>query len=186
VIAIAAGLSVRRGPVSSEPNAGLPPAWDGSVADATLVGGTPPALPGAAVTSPPFVTTSGTTKKSKSKLFATLGAAVLGLSVGVVAILKLASGHPPQGTARSGTTSMAASPPGSSSPSAAGSLASSAPIESTSAIATASAATGPQPRSNQATTKPTHGGATPPVRTASNKTTPPLPTSQGGSADPGY
>ncbi|HEY8041088.1 MAG TPA: protein kinase [Polyangiaceae bacterium] len=98
-LAFSAGISVRRGPTSSNP--------DG----ARSMGGGPPItpytpgppaqtpLPAAGLTSAPFVTSASPPRSSRGVMFAVVAAALVGGSVGVFAVVKLlapsrsAAGH---------------------------------------------------------------------------------------------
>jgi len=98
-LALAAGVSVRRGPMSSQPNpqyyaplpqgvaAGTPQPGAGTPLP---MAGTP--LPMAGMTSAPFVTSAGLpSKSSRGVVLGVVAAALVGGTVGVIAVVKLAA-----------------------------------------------------------------------------------------------
>jgi serine/threonine-protein kinase len=172
-LALAAGVTVRRGPTSIQ--SGRPPAVTPSVTPSADNQTPQPALPAAALTSAPFVTSASPPRSSKGVFLVVAVTALLGGSVGVLLVVKLlAPSHdpaPPQAAA-----ALVAPPP--STPAAAAATSAtlpSLPSVDPSVIASASAApTHPRPAA------PGRGSPAPaPTRTASPKPPPP-------SSDPGY
>jgi serine/threonine-protein kinase len=111
-LAFAAGISVRRGPSSSQPDGGraetvgaTPYGPPPQVISPVVPPGTP--MPAAGVTSAPFTSSAQPPRSSRGVLFAVIVAALLGGSVGVVGVVKLMAG-PPQG--RSGQGASAPTP----------------------------------------------------------------------------
>jgi eukaryotic-like serine/threonine-protein kinase len=171
-LALAAGVTVRRGPMSSQP--GRAPAGLGAP---TPDNQTPqPALPSAALTSAPFVTSASPPKSSKGMVATIAVMALVGGSVGVLLVLKLL-GPPHDVLAPQGSAALIAPGAQASAPAAAAS-ASLPPLPDTSSPAAPSASVAPPARPKPAVT-----GKVPPApaptRTASPRPPPP-------SSDPGY
>jgi serine/threonine-protein kinase len=170
-LALAAGVTVRRGPMSSQPGRAPP-----SVTPAAADNQTPqPALPAAALTSAPFVTSTSPPKSSKGVFVVVAMTALVGGSLGVLLVVKLlAPSHdpaPPQSAAA------LVAPPASTPAAAAATSAALPPLPSIDPPAAASASAAPaRPRP----APPGKGSPAPaPTRTASPKPPPP-------SSDPGY
>ncbi len=122
-LAVAAGLSTRQGTISNRDGGGMTTAVGRDGADAARPMATP--LSAAGVTSAPFTTPARPPKSARGMLVAILAAAVLGGSVGVIAVVKWVTGpradaHPfggastpsAMGTASPNpTASVAATPP---------------------------------------------------------------------------
>jgi serine/threonine-protein kinase len=89
-LAFAAGVSVRRGPMSSTPEPGRAGTLPGTPYPAPAREVRSP-LPAAGMTSAPFVTSASPPKSSRGVLFWVVVAALLGGSIGVVAVVKLFS-----------------------------------------------------------------------------------------------
>ncbi|MGD0528537.1 MAG: serine/threonine-protein kinase, partial [Polyangiaceae bacterium] len=97
-LAVAAGISVRRGPVSSLANAsGRPGPVTPLPAMASVPERTP--LPAAGLTSAPFVTSASPPKSSRAPLVAVALAALVGGTLGVVGVVKLLRPAPATSTA---------------------------------------------------------------------------------------
>jgi serine/threonine-protein kinase len=79
---VAAGLTARRPP----PSVAQPPALAPTLGPGTAVG-----VPGAGLTSAPFVTSNSPPKAARGRWFAVVGAALLGGGVGVIGVIKLLS-----------------------------------------------------------------------------------------------
>jgi serine/threonine-protein kinase len=193
-LAFAAGVSVRRGPMSSTP--------EPSRAAGTLPGTPyPPApqertpLPAAGMTSAPFVTSASPPKSSRGVLFGVVVAALLGGSIGVVAVVKLLS---PAGVARQSAAEIpaavsvapgSATPPthsvnvATTTPSSTAAPSATLPPPAVAVTALPVATTAPRTRPTGVAHPPAAGGATaPPATTTRPTATKPLP----NSSDPGY
>jgi len=187
-LAIAAGVSVRRGPMSSTPHAGALP---GPVTPAPSVAHERTPLPAAGLTSAPFVTSASPPKSSRGAVLAVAAAALLGGSLGVIGVVKLLA-HPAAAT----SVAPATSAPIAASAGVAGLISGPGPTPTTSATETASAAPA-------ASTAPTVAGKVLPVATAHGNgkpvptgkpvtatapvgAKPPIPKSAPPSSDPGY
>ena len=187
-LTIAAGLSVRRGPMSSLPH-GAPLPGPGTPVPSVAHERTP--LPAAGLTSAPFVTSASLPKSSRGAVFAVAAAALLGGTLGVVGVVKLLA-HPAAatGTAPVVSTSVAASA------AAAGMVAGPGPTPTASVTASASATTAASTAPAIAVTAlpvatgHVHGKPVPtskPVTaTAPVTAKPPIPKSSPPSSDPGY
>ncbi len=92
-LGLAAGVTVRRGPMSSQPGRGVPSVTPPAAADDR----TPqPALPAAALTSAPFVTSASPPRSSKGVFAIVAMTALVGGSLGVLLVVKLlAPSHDP-------------------------------------------------------------------------------------------
>jgi eukaryotic-like serine/threonine-protein kinase len=90
-LALAAGISVRRGPMSSQPHPQyFQPQGAGFGTPQPTAGMTP--LPMAGMTSAPFVTSAGLpSKSSRGVVLGVMAAALVGGTVGVIAVVKLTS-----------------------------------------------------------------------------------------------
>jgi serine/threonine-protein kinase len=187
-LTIAAGLSVRRGPLSSQPH-GSPLPGPGTPLPSVAQERTP--LPAAGLTSAPFVTSASIPKSSKGAVFAVAAAALLGGSLGVVGVVKLLS-HPGATT----TVTPVVSAPIAASAAVAGIVGGPGPTPTASVTASASAATAASTAPAVAVTAlpvPTGHGhgkpvpATKPVTaTGPVAAKPPVPKSAPPSSDPGY
>ena len=186
-LAIAGGISVRRGPMSTQHAAGAPP---GPMTPYPPVADVRTPLPGAALTSAPFVTSASPPKSSRGALVAVAIAALLGGTIGVVAVAKLLS-HP--GDARGNGAAVGA--PASASAAVAaiaegpGATPTASETASTSALAEASAippVTAPPPRATGGRWKPAPT-AKPVATTAPTVVVrTPVPKASPPSSDPGY
>jgi serine/threonine protein kinase len=112
MLALAAGVSVRRGPMSSQPNPQYfqPPAGYGT--PQPTAGMTP--LPQAGMTSAPFVTSAGLpSKSSRGVVLGVVAAALVGGTVGVIAVVKLTAARNAADvvSATTGRTTLTASAP---------------------------------------------------------------------------
>jgi serine/threonine-protein kinase len=202
-LAFAAGITMRRGPTSSSKDSsvaqtmGMTPTPGGMAREPSTPMAPYAATPTAAMTSAPFTTSAPIPKKSgRGVLFSVLAAALVGLSVGVVAVVKvLAPGrHPAPQASAAGKSSAptavatASSPAPSAAPSSAPSAAQlPALVEPPTASPKPGAGHTP-PRTSPpvaiATTKPTPVVPLPlPSATPTSKpTSKPVPTT----GDPGY
>jgi serine/threonine-protein kinase len=187
-LAVAAGVSVRRGPMSSVPHgAGLP----GPVTPLPSVAheGTP--LPAAGLTSAPFVTSASPPKSSRGAVVAVAAAALLGGTLGVVGVVKLLA-HP----RAEATVAPVVSTPSAASTAVAGAAAGPGPTPTGSTTATASAAPTVSATPTVAVTAlpaaTAHGSGKPPLGTKPVTATapvgakPPTPKSTPTTSDPGY
>ncbi|HEX3345751.1 MAG TPA: serine/threonine-protein kinase, partial [Polyangiaceae bacterium] len=191
-LAVAAGISVRRGPMSSVPHGAPPP---GTPMPPVMPERTP--LPGAGLTSAPFVTSASPPKSSRGAVFAVAVAALLGGTLGVVGVVKLLA-HPAPTTS---ATPLA--PPTPTATAAAGAMGGPGPTPTASAAEAASAATAAATSTASAvavkpTTLPPSNGRGKPAATAkpaaaatTTAATPattraPAPKSTAPSSDPGY
>jgi serine/threonine-protein kinase len=118
-LGFAAGITMRRGPTSSQKDGplaatmGMTPTPGGMAREPSVpippYGATP--MPTAAMTSAPFTTSAGVPKRSgRGVLFSVIAAAVIGLTIGVVAVVKvLSTGRhaPPPAAASAGVASAA-------------------------------------------------------------------------------
>jgi serine/threonine-protein kinase len=187
-LAIAAGVSVRRGPMSSLRETGALPG-PGTPAPPGAHERTP--LPAAGLTSAPFVTSAALPRSSRGPVFAVMAAALLGGTLGVVGVVKLLA-HPAVAT---GTVPVASATIATSA-GVAGLVAGPGPTPTASATETASAATAASSASAVAVKPPpvatAHGPGKPaptgkPVATtAPVATKAPAPKSTATSSDPGY
>jgi serine/threonine-protein kinase len=171
-LALAAGVTVRRGPMSSQPGRAPP-----SVTPPAADGQTPqPALPAAALTSAPFVTSASAPKSSKG-IFVTIAVtALLGGSLGVLLVVKMLSPpHDPRPPPSSGALVAAGS-----TAAAAGAATSAAlpPLPSNDPPPAPSASVPPPSRPKPA------GPGKPAPAPAPTRTAPPRPPPP--SSDPGY
>jgi serine/threonine-protein kinase len=190
-LAVAAGISVRRGPMSSLPHGAPGPV---TPLPSFAQERTPP--PAAGLTSAPFVTSTSPPKSSRGAVVAVAVAALLGGTLGVVGVVKLLGRTPPAtATAASVTPSVAASA------AVGGTVGGPGPTPTASAAETASAATAAS-TAPIVTAKPApfgaatgHGKPAPtakPLATATAAATapaaarPPLPKTLPPSSDPGY
>jgi eukaryotic-like serine/threonine-protein kinase len=156
-LAFAAGLSTRQPPVSSQDGGGMTTARARAAATPSSDTGSPTMpLSAAGVTSAPFTASTQPARSSRGVLFAALAAAVVGGSVGVVAVAKLASDHHPE-------RAQAASPSASS-----GAVTAAAAI----VMPPAAEATAPVASSSPTARAP----STPPAPSARTSTAPPPPT----------
>ncbi len=192
-LAVAAGVSVRRGPMSSVPQgAGYP----GQVTPQPSVAHERPALPTAGLTSAPFVTSASLPKSSRGAVVAVAVAALLGGTLGVVGVVKLLA-HPaaamhgsPVDSATAPTTAAAAAGIGGGP----GPTPTASATETASAASAASAAPTVAVKSWPAAAANGHGKPAPtarPVPTTATATVPvvakpPTPKSTSTSSDPGY
>ena len=178
-LALAAGLSVRRGPMSSLHAAR--PAPSPRVEE----------LPAAGLTSAPFVTSASPPKSSRVAVLAVAAAALIGGSVGVVGVVKLMSPAAPPADARSvAATSPAsvaplpstASASAETSPTAPATIASAAPLASAKAAASGIAA----PAGAGARGRPVAASKGAAINAAPVGAKPPVTRSSPPSSDPGY
>ncbi len=170
-LALAAGVTVRRGPMSSQPGRAPP-----SVTPPAADNQTPqPALPAAALTSAPFVTSASPARSSKSVFLVVAITALLGGSVGVLLVVKMLA--PSHDSAPLQSAAALVAPPASTLAAAAATSAALPPLPSADPPAVASASAAPaRPRPGA----PGRGSPAPaPTRTAPSKPPPP-------SSDPGY
>jgi hypothetical protein len=187
-LTIAAGLSVRRGPMSSVPH-GAPLPGPGTPVPSVAHERTP--LPAAGLTSAPFVTSASLPKSSRGAVFAVAAAALLGGTLGVVGVVKLLA-HPAVATGTAPVVSASIA----TSAGVAGMVAGPGPTPTASVTASASAATAASTAPAVAVTAlPVamghgHGKPVPtskPVTaTAPVAAKPPVPKSSPPSSDPGY
>jgi eukaryotic-like serine/threonine-protein kinase len=208
-LAFAAGITMRRGPTSSQKDGpvaatmGMTPTPGGMAREASVpippYAATP--MPTAAMTSAPFTTSARVPRRSgRAALFSVLAAAIVGLTIGVVAVVKVLStgrhpSHPPASPAASAgaagstpTAVVTSSSPAAPSPSQLPPLVET-PTAAPKSTATSVAATaGRPPRTSPpvaiATAKPT-AVAPPPLPSAAPTAKPtakPVP----ATGDPGY
>jgi serine/threonine-protein kinase len=179
-LALAAGVTVRRGPLSSQtdrPAPALPSSRPRPPAD----GQTPP--PAAALTSAPFVTSAspGSKRGSRGVFLGIVAAVILGGSAGVFAVVKLLAPARHVAQSPSSAAAIVAAPSAPPSPSvmpgASGASVTLSPIASTSASVAA-------PSVQPAPTKPRGGGGPRPTPAPPRPSPSPKPPSS--PADPGY
>ena len=199
-LALAAGISVRRGPLSSQPHPQQQPySYQPQSTPSHQVAGAGTPLPMAGMTSAPFVTSAEPPKSSRGVLVAVLAAALVGGTVGVVAVVKLVSaskaGQDVVAASPGPTTPASVSPPTAPPPTTA----------SATSTATTSASEAPPPVPPAHLTAPTFVGRGKPAPTAKPAPSPtlaalppapapapaPAPTkapvrTQPPSSDPGY
>jgi serine/threonine protein kinase len=166
---LSAGLSVRRGPTSSQ-SGQRDESPTSMPAPAPGVGASTP-LPAAALTSAPFVTSARAPKSSRSVFLIVALTALLGGSAGVFLVVKLAA--PARGPLQPPSAAAIVMPP-SAPASQIPPVATLAPPPSDTPVASASATVPPRPRS----------GVRPPPGPAPTRTTPPKPAPN--NSDPGY
>jgi len=187
-LAVAAGVSVRRGPMSSVPHGGALP---GPATPVPSVAHERTPLPAAGLTSAPFVTSASPPKSSKGAVFAVAAAALLGGTLGVVGVVKLLA-HP----GAAGTVAPVVSVPIAASAGVAGLVAGPGPTPTASATETASAATAASSipvvavkslplATARGNGKPAPTGK-PVTATTSVTAKPTVPKSSPPSSDPGY
>jgi serine/threonine-protein kinase len=193
-LAVAAGISVRRGPVSSLANASGRPG-PGTPLPPMASGPEPTPLPAAGLTSAPFVTSASPPKSSRGAVVAVALAALVGGTLGVVGVVKLL--HPGAAASIAPVVSAPAVTP----TAAAAGVGGPGPTPTSTASATATAATAsatPPPSSvpvagvrplpvatSTGRAKPVATGK-PPTTAAPVATRPPVPKSGPPSSDPGY
>jgi serine/threonine protein kinase len=194
-LAVAAGLSMRRGPMSSAPH-GTP--LPGPLAQAPSVGPERTPLPAAGLTSAPFVTSASPPKTSRAPVVAVVAAALLGGTLGVVGVVKLLA-HPAAatGTAPAVSASVAASagvaglvggpgPTPTTTPTEAPSAATAASTVPSVAVTSLPVATAHGNGKPLPVGKPVAATAKPVTATAPVGAKPPVPKSAPPSSDPGY
>jgi serine/threonine-protein kinase len=172
-LALAAGVTVRRGPMSSQPGRSPPTSVTPPNPDAR----TPqPALPSAALTAGDFVTSARAPKSSRGVFITVAVTALLGGSLGVLLVIKLLGpAHEDRPLAPSATPIAAASP--APAPSV-------IPSAALAALPTSDPPPGPS-ASAAPTSKPKPGGA-PRPGSAVSPTKPPSSKPPSNSSDPGY
>jgi len=187
-LAIAAGVSVRRGPMSSMPHGAPLP---GPVTPLPSVAQERTPLPAAGLTSAPFVTSASPPRSSRGAVFAVAVAALLGGTLGVVGVVKLLA-HPAAKTAIAPLVSAATAASGAGAGVAAGPGATPTASATETASAAAAASTAPAVAVTSLPVATGHGhGKPPPVvkpvtATAPVGAKPPVPKSTPPSSDPGY
>jgi serine/threonine-protein kinase len=209
----AAGLSVRRGPTSSQPMAmghasphsmpvhsvphAMPTPTPRGQSQPPPTAHSPAATPGYAHASPgltgaPFVTSQPRApKSSRGLIVASIIAAMVGVAAGSVAIVKLTSRSDSSNASPAPTASIAASAPTSSAPAPPASAAASTTPSTTASPPTVAVTALPTAAPGRGTARPPVTAATAPAapttaKTAAKPPTPPTPPTTKPNADPGY
>jgi serine/threonine-protein kinase len=197
-LALAAGLSTRRGPTSSDEGLFAAPIESPNVREAV-------SFPGANATSAPITASSSPMRSSRGVVLGAVAAALIGGSIGVAAVVRFVSA--PKAAAKEGATAVGAHDTGSTNTNAPATANASAavppsPSSTAAAITTgtplpktfpSAAAIHPTKPSASVTAVPAHAGfkpptgpQPPPAPAASSVKPPATPNSGPTSADPGY
>jgi serine/threonine-protein kinase len=169
-LALAAGVTVRRGPMSSQSGRTPPPSVTPRAAAADAEQTPQPALPAAALTSAPFVTSSRSPKSSRGVFVTVAITALVGGSIGVLLVVKVLAPPPAQTMAPTSSVAATLAP-------AAATSAVLPPIAASDPPAAPSASTAPTARAKPGAARPSPAPV--PTRTPPSKPPPP-------SSDPGY